>query len=232
MDEGAIKANVEWALQKLVDKDRFLLIFDANERSITHMLALYLRAKFPRKYDVDCEYNRDLIRRMSAENIDKNYTKRLFPECLEKYTSSAKELCLNKGTDLISLKDVEMKAMCDTNGKTVYPDIIIHKRGKSENLLAIEVKKTTSQENSEFDHEKLKAYMSKRGLGYQYALFICIKTLSPDDIKNIENKRATCKIGIKHAEFINRNDLKPKCDRCLLDIDDKILNCFLDKTSR
>src|SRR4051794_34946638 len=46
------------ALQMLLDRDADLLVFDANERSITHRFAMYLQELLP-AWHVDCEYNRD-----------------------------------------------------------------------------------------------------------------------------------------------------------------------------
>lgn len=65
----------------------------------------------------------------------------------------------------------------DTEAKTVFPDIIIHKRDKDNNLLAIEIKKSTNQDyrsSREFDLEKLKAY--RNDLGYKYTLFLKLNT--------------------------------------------------------
>jgi hypothetical protein len=45
------------ALRVLVERDSYLLSVDANERSITHRLAMYLQAEL-KELDVDCEYNR------------------------------------------------------------------------------------------------------------------------------------------------------------------------------
>ncbi|MGD0707436.1 MAG: hypothetical protein ABSA51_03170 [Anaerolineaceae bacterium] len=58
----------------------------------------------------------------------------------------------------------------DTNAKTVFPDIIVHHRGKDDNLLVIEIKKSTNPQTSEYDCQKLIAFKSE--LGYQIALFI------------------------------------------------------------
>ena len=92
------------------------------------------------EWHVDCEYNR---------NGDD--TKRLhIPKNLDKYVVSSR-------TD-------------DTKGSTVFPDIIVHRRGTSENLLVIEVKKTTSQIADDFDLLKLREY--KNQLRYKYAIFI------------------------------------------------------------
>lgn len=50
--------RIEIVYTELIKKDRYLLEVDANERSITNRLALYLKSVFP-EYDVDCEYNRN-----------------------------------------------------------------------------------------------------------------------------------------------------------------------------
>jgi hypothetical protein len=56
---------------------------------------------------------------------------------------------------------------------TVFPDIIVHRRGEAgPNLLVIEAKKATSQIGDEFDKLKLTAY--KRDLAYKYAAFIVL----------------------------------------------------------
>lgn len=52
----------------------------------------------------------------------------------------------------------------------VYPDIIVHERSTRNNILAIEIKKSSNRESKDEDIAKLKAY--KRELGYGYALFI------------------------------------------------------------
>lgn len=62
----------------------------------------------------------------------------------------------------------------DTNAQTVYPDIIIHRRNTGQNLLVIEIKKTTNPETIENDLEKLDAF--KNQLGYRYALFLKLET--------------------------------------------------------
>ena len=45
----------------------------------------------------------------------------------------------------------------DTNARTVFPDIIVHRRGTDENLLVLELKKTTNGEPSDVDLAKLAA---------------------------------------------------------------------------
>ncbi len=45
----------------------------------------------------------------------------------------------------------------DDIGKSVYPDIVVHRRNVPENLLAIEVRKTTNYQPLEHDRHKLRA---------------------------------------------------------------------------
>lgn len=69
----------------------------------------------------------------------------------------------------------------DTTGRTIYPDIIVHKRipftecaSKEEkravNLLVIEAKKDASNDEREADREKLRAI--KDSFRYQFAVFM------------------------------------------------------------
>ena len=62
----------------------------------------------------------------------------------------------------------------DTLGRSVFPDIIVHRRGEESNFIVMEIKKTTSSVGKEFDIMKLREF--KRQLGYQYALFLEIGT--------------------------------------------------------
>ena len=72
----------------------------------------------------------------------------------------------------------------DTHATTVYPDIIIHRRGTNDNLVVIEMKKTTSQEDDKYDIGKLCAF--KKQLGYKYAFFIKVKTNGKAGIEEIK----------------------------------------------
>lgn len=74
----------------------------------------------------------------------------------------------------------------DTEAKTVFPDIIIHKRGsKEDNLLVIEVKKSTN-DNNNFDKVKIKAFIDDKDYKYEYGLFLCI------DMKGNNDKYKWC----------------------------------------
>ena len=142
-----VKEKVSAAIELLIRKDSHLLKIDANERSITHRLALYLQDAFG-GWDVDCEYNRNRY--------------------------DTKKLII--GDDVrIAVEPIQTD---DEEGKTVYPDIIVHHRGTDQNLLVVEVKKMTSHVPKNFDFSKLREY--KRQFGYSHALFLNLITGSPE----------------------------------------------------
>ena len=122
------------AVGSLLDRDTYLLMVDANERSISHRLAMYLEREFP-DFNIDCEYNRDGIEPKRLPALD------LHPDS------------------------------GDTDAKTVFPDIIVHRRGTNDdNLLVVEIKKTSNGDEREHDRRKLRGYKSI--LRYRYALFL------------------------------------------------------------
>ena len=73
----------------------------------------------------------------------------------------------------------------DTKGRTVYPDIIIHKRRKKENLLIIEIKK--SGIDYEKDLKKIKDFLSSDKYSYKFGLMLIINTK-----KESKEKYETC----------------------------------------
>jgi hypothetical protein len=63
--------NIDKAIKIFLAKDIILLENDSSERSITHKLACYLERYFP-EWDVDCEYNRNLIDTKKLKDTCKN----------------------------------------------------------------------------------------------------------------------------------------------------------------
>jgi hypothetical protein len=57
------------------------------------------------------------------------------------------------GAKVKRLPQAQRSRTDDTEGRTIFPDIIVHRRGKKKNLLAIEVKKSTNRQRG--DDEKL-----------------------------------------------------------------------------
>jgi len=66
----------------------------------------------------------------------------------------------------------------DLHAKTVFPDIIIHKRGTDQNFVVIEVKKSSNPENDDWDLAKLAAF--KNQLRYEIAMFFRFRTGTDD----------------------------------------------------
>ena len=68
--------------------------------------------------------------------------------------------------------------------RTVFPDIIIHKRGEDgPNLLVIEAKKDATEKEKNKDKEKLLKIKQKHG--YTFAVFLDFKTTHNDIANNI-----------------------------------------------
>ena len=129
------------AIKEFLLREEFILENDLNERTLSHKLAEYLQKYFS-DFNVDCEYNR-----MKGKNADSPFI-----------------------TKTLNLKEEDVKNS-DTTGKTVYPDIIIHKRGNNkDNFLVIEVKKHQNNKNKSFDLKKLKAYTKE--LEYEFGIYL------------------------------------------------------------
>ena len=101
---------VSEAIAEFAKYDSDLLHLHVNERSIAHRLAIYIECRIA-KWNVDCEYNRDLSK----------------------------------------------PKMRQSDKKKIIPDIIVHRRNKPQNLLFVEIKKTSHS-------KKEKAAASQRAL--------------------------------------------------------------------
>ena len=62
----------------------------------------------------------------------------------------------------------------DLHARTVFPDVIVHRRNTDSNLLVIEIKKSTNAESSDWDKQKLKAFRGT--LKYRFAVFLRLAT--------------------------------------------------------
>ncbi len=174
---------VEGAINFLFEKDAFLLKHNVSERAITHRLALHLTQFFP-SYDVDCEYNNDI----DAKN-GRKYIAFLIHEA-----------------ESLNLINPQEELDEDFVYRSVFPDIIVHKRGKNgdkNNLLIIEIKKTSSTISEKFDFEKLKKYTSSNNenhLAYAYGLFLQLPVgteFQKDKRRLVWFKNGICLEGIR-----------------------------------
>jgi len=155
MEDKTIKKLVAQAIKHLLYQDRWLLLHDLSEPSISHKLAEHLQLLF-KEYNVDCEYNSNIARDDGIKRI-----------------SILKDELRRAGL----LKEKEEEELeKEFTERAILPDIIIHRRGSNaDNLCIIEVKKETSKVSSDYDYLKLRAYTSvdmKNDLRYQMGIFI------------------------------------------------------------
>ena len=71
----------------------------------------------------------------------------------------------------------EPKQISLPNGRytNVFPDVIVHRRGTNQNLLVVEVKKSSvGDDGADFDRQKLQGYLES--LHYQVGIFIVFNT--------------------------------------------------------
>ncbi|URJ44464.1 MULTISPECIES: hypothetical protein [Paenibacillus] len=155
-----VKQRVDKAITKLFERDLYLLINDLNERTIVHKYAIYLQEQFS-EYDVDCEYNK---------NADEDKNKKMI-YIVEKEYRKIKRIKREFSADIIQ-DDIEYMAL------SIFPDIIVHKRGENlRNHLIVEIKKSTNNNLHEkaFDLKKLECYTDKlrhNKLAYEFGVFI------------------------------------------------------------
>ena len=138
MNLQEIKEKVIIALQCFYSNDAYLIEYQVAERALTHKLAEYLQKLFP-DYNVDCEYNK--VGDGDPKRID--------------LLMAAQQDCP---------KDCNK---CVANKCVVFPDIIVHKRGRDENILVIEAKTAWSGQAQVNDYKKLQALIDSGVYHYQ-----------------------------------------------------------------
>lgn len=161
MVKEQVLENINSALIMLYNNDNYILQKNGSERSIAHCLASHLKALFP-DYDVDCEYN---------INIDSESGKKEIVILTEKMLELNKKIARRRS---IALSNKIYYYV------SVYPDIIVHKRGRNDkNLIVFELKKSTFNLTKELDYDRLKlekytANEIYNELKYKYGVFINI----------------------------------------------------------
>ena len=80
----------------------------------------------------------------------------------------------NRNIDTIKRLKYAIEPGGELRDRAVFPDIIVHKRGTTENLLVVEVKKSTNPQPDDFDLRKLGAFREQ--LGYLNAVFYRFRT--------------------------------------------------------
>lgn len=156
MTDIQINILVRQALDTLLQtSDIWLLKNDLSEQSISHRIAFHLDPLFA-PYNIDCEYNGDIDRQNNKKAISILKTE------LQQFGL---------------LRDKEASDLeKEFTNRAAFPDIIIHRRGTNEeNLCILEVKKSTSRVDYEYDFIKLRSYTSNHydnNLNYQLGVFI------------------------------------------------------------
>ncbi len=169
MSKSAIKKKILDSLGCLLRFDHYLLENDINERSISHKLAEYLGYEFP-NYNVDCEYNKMLkdpkiihaFENLAREMVSSEEANNEEIGQIDRHEQETGEIIY----DYAARNIVEGRRFVV---RRIYPDIIVHHRGSSENLLVIEIKKSTNVSKSQrnWDEMKLKR-MTTAPFNYKY----------------------------------------------------------------
>jgi hypothetical protein len=142
-----VKQIIDQAIDKLYKVDSYLLkeSYDINERTVSHRLAVHLNDFFVEtEYDVDIEYNRIREEYGKIEDVGNLMGKKLYWEDSDEASGD--------------------------NSRFVFPDIIVHKRDKHDNLIEIEIKMSWKNGKKQFDLDKINQYMEE--LKYKFGVYI------------------------------------------------------------
>jgi hypothetical protein len=164
MNFRQIERRLNSAIDILRIKDSYLLEHNVSERAITHKLAEYLQYVIGNSLNVDCEYNRNI------EDISNSKKIHILASEIEEFRNLR-----NRSSNVIDFCGDDYLEV------SVLPDIIVHIRGKnSNNILVIEVKKSTSSISRDYDFKKLKCYTDDiseaNNLKYKFGAFVLFYT--------------------------------------------------------
>ena len=88
------------------------------------------------------------------------------------------------GERLLKLPHGSIVSTDDELGKSIFPDIVVHRRAIPENLLAVEVRKGTNHQPIEHDHHKLRG-LTDPHLWFAYSIGVMV-TLSGKHVTHAE----------------------------------------------
>lgn len=152
MTSSQLREKIIMAYKILLKNDHYLLEKDVNERTISHKLAEYLQILFP-EYNVDCDYSKNFKSSDPVQPWDE-LAQLINLKCQENPIDS-----INQCSTLLN------------DSVSIYPDIIIHKRGTDNNFVVIETKKRPTAKKSIVD-EEVKLRKIKSGVDFKYAFLI------------------------------------------------------------
>ncbi len=121
-------------------------------------------------------------------NVNERTISHKFAEYLQKEFSKLSVDCeYNRHQKITKLLDLPKDHINwdDIESKTVFPDIVVHKRNTdNENLLVIEIKKSSNKIPRQFDITKVKAF-TMSPYNYKFGLFLEINVNDGNDsLKN------------------------------------------------
>jgi len=91
------------------------------------------------------------------------------------------------GIDPKRLMNFGLVSADDTEARTVFPDVIVHRRGRNNaNYLVIEFKKDTNPVPLKVDAAKLQGFQADDRLRYRFALLIVLRTGADPGIKLVQ----------------------------------------------
>jgi len=80
----------------------------------------------------------------------------------------------------------ETKTLDEYDSDWVRPDIIVHKRGTDEDLLVIEIKLTTSDDDICCEKKKVELYTEDEELDYRHGLFLHLQSDGETDVEETD----------------------------------------------
>jgi len=187
--------KIESGLASLLSDDSYLLENNISERAITHKLAEHYQKLFP-EWNVDCEFNHNLgqpkvieikpgeLLSQMADFLDERSEDEQFNAFIHREEISRKEINglkkqLRNPKRIKYIKDLDLyifllKTKNKTIHKTIFPDIIVHRRGTSKNHIVFEIKKTINNNKKARDYDILKLSMLVTSSNFKYGKGIFI----------------------------------------------------------
>jgi hypothetical protein len=134
---------------------------DVKQRLITAVCMLY-------------RHDRDLL---GVNANERSITHKLAEHLQREFPNWHVDCEYNRRRDAIKRLQISFEEISadDIEAKTVFPDIIVHRRRTEQNLLVLEVKKDNGRENTQ-DIKKLQAFTTVPKYQYQYGLFLRLGT--------------------------------------------------------
>ena len=164
------------------------------QKVVTAITNLY---RFDREL-LEVDANERSITHKLAEHLQKE-----FPEWHVDCEYNRRGVDTKKLLEIISYP-IEINSPVDTEARTVFPDIIVHKRTTPLNLLVIEVKKDNNNDST-IDIQKLEAFGQDPNYCYRFGLFIRLGSSGCKDVRLLGEGKKTKQKASQFTELINEN---------------------------